>query len=220
MIIGDLGMRISELIYECVRDSIQLSNNGDFNYFSFLKGSYNDVKDYKMQISNVLGSTNLALARLSDCNKIPFSTEEIEVDSDEFVFKKGSVINILYNGENVAFRHLDKGQLIKLQMAVREPKKILVEYKPYIKHIKEDDIYVIDDNDIQYNENDFDLFETYGINDTHCAYIKEFVKGQLYEVLDPELANMHNNRAEQYFSLLNVETTANYQKKIKIARWW
>lgn len=214
-------MKLSKLVYECVRDSISLPNP-NFNYVSFVNGDYNDNKDYIRQISGVFGALNLALSRLYDNNKIPYSTINVKVKDNGFSFTLGEVINVVKiyrtNYKRYEFRTLNQGRDIVLFSKDDIPEELTVEYRPFIKHFDMEDISKIDlnkDNLIIIEDNNIEL-EDYGIKDNMCSYIKEFVGAQLTEFIDPTISNNHNNRAEQYFQTLKQASTSFYQANVKV----
>ena len=63
-------MKLSQLVYECVVNSINIPNT-DVNYYSFLNGDLKNNKDYVNQITSVFSALNLSLSRLLNSNKIP-----------------------------------------------------------------------------------------------------------------------------------------------------
>lgn len=212
-------MKLSRLIFECVKDSINIPNF-NFDEFSFLAGDFNTSKDYSSQISGVFDSVNLALARLYDSNKISYATEEMTIESNNFKFDKGEIVNIVVpyksSYRRLEFRTLEFGTRIKI-FETKMPLNILVEFKKRIPHFTEIDLKSIvldEENKIIVQDNNIELLE-YGITDYMCAYIKSFVKGQLMEYLAPDLANMHNNRAEQYFQNIQKASTAFTQNQVR-----
>ena len=61
---------------------------------------------------------------------------------------------------------------------------------------------------------DIDL-KDYGITDIMVSYIMDYVKGALLEVVDPNLAMVYLNRAEEYMEDLKDYSTHFSQKKVK-----
>ena len=102
-------MKLSQLVYECVVNSINIPNT-DVNYYSFLNGDLKNNKDYVNQITSVFSALNLSLSRLLNSNKIPYKTEYVEISpttKNSIYFDKGKVINIvklLPNGDYERFR--------------------------------------------------------------------------------------------------------------------
>lgn len=215
-------MKLSYLVYECVKDSINMSDT-NFNYYSFLAGDYTNNKDYISQITGVFNALNLAFARLYDNNKIAYETELEELEDSVFAFDKGTIVNIAritQNGyDRLPFRTLNKGQAYYILGLGKNscPLRVIVEYKPKIPHFTEKDIMecTLDhENHLVLEDKNLEL-DDYGITSPMISYIKEFVRGQLLEYIAPDLSNMHNNRAEQYFQDLENATTAFVQHKVK-----
>ena len=202
-------MKLSQLVYECIKSSSNLQTN-NFTYEAFMDSTYSDKLDFSYQFANVFSALNLALSRLADSNKIPFKVDtDIEVKNKYVEFNKGKVFNIviLKNGdyERIGFRTLEQNKKYLLETNLNVS-KVAVEYLPTLPHIF---------NWEDMKEKDADLEDTWGINDLMCSYIIEFVKGQIMEIYSPEIANLHNNRAEQYFADIKRAQTSFYQKKIK-----
>jgi len=213
-------MKLSKLVFECVRDSIQLSNP-NMSYISFVNGDYDNSKDYIRQISSVFGYLNLAISRLYDNDKIPYATKKVEVKNDWFTFEDGEVINVVKLEKSsyttYDFRTLNFGKEIVIFSKENLPSELLVEYRKKIPHFDIDDMKTITlDETNQYIVEDTNIeMEDYGITDFMCAYLKEFVSAQLTEYLDPTMSNNHNNRAEQYFQSIKQASTSFYQSKVK-----
>lgn len=213
-------MKLSELIYECVKDSILIANS-NISYDSFINDAFSSKKDYALQYAGVFGAVNLAIARLQTYDKIPYSTKEVKVNSNSFDFTDGVIVNIVeFIGSSYIrhdFRNTNKGKGIVL-LAVPKPRKLLIEYRDRIPRFSESDIKAVEldaNNELIVVDANIDLDEEYGISDIMCDYIKEFTKAQLYETIAPDIANNHNNRAEQYFQSLSRATTAFHAIKIK-----
>lgn len=213
-------MKLSRLLFECVKDSINIPNT-NFNEYSFLNGDFDNNKDYVNQISGALGAINLALSRLQDSNKIPYSTEEILAENNIIDFDKGEIINIvkLYKNsyKRYSFRTLQNGTQYII-FSLDTPQNLLVEYKPTIPHFVGTDIKKVEINGNKVVDENIEL-KDYGISDVMCNYIKEFVRGQLLEYIAPDLANLHNNRAEQYFQDIKQTSTNFYQSNVSNAQW-
>lgn len=214
-------MKLSKLVYECVRDSVQLPNT-NVNYVSFVNGDYDTSKDYIRQIANVFGALNLAISRLWDNNKISYSTKEVDVIDNGFDFLEGEVINVveIYKDsfKRYEFRSMDFGKKIILFTDDEMPKKVIVEYRKTIPHFDMEDIKQVEldeDNKLIVVDENIEL-EDYGITNNMCSYLKEFVAAQLTEYIDPTMSNNHNNRAEQYFNSLKQASTSFYQRNIKV----
>lgn len=214
------NMKLSKLVFECVRDSITLPNV-NMNYVSFVNGDYDNTKDYINQISGVFGALNLALSRLYDNNKTLFQVKDVEIENNEFLFNDGEIVNIVLiknsNYKHYEFRSLKKGKDRYVHILGNDiPKVLTVEYKPAIPHFDKENMTRISldqDNETIVVDNNIEL-EDYGITDAMCSYLKEFVEAQLTEYIDPVMSNNHNNRAEQYFQTIKQATTSFYQPRI------
>ncbi|MCK9235198.1 MAG: hypothetical protein M0Q41_10740 [Bacteroidales bacterium] len=213
-------MKLSELIYECVKDSIVIANS-NMDYESFINDSFSNTKDYALQYAGVFSAVNLAIARLQTYDKIPYATKKMKIGSDYFDFALGVVVNVveLVSGsyKRLAYRNLNQGKNI-LILAPSYPREILVEYKIRIPRFSEKDIREIEldrANELVVVDTNIDLEQEYGISDIMCDYIKEFTKAQLLETIAPDISNNHNNRAEQYFQSLSRATTSFHSNKIK-----
>ena len=63
-------------------------------------------------------------------------------------------------------------------------------------------------------EKDVNL-KDFGITETMCSYIIEYVKGNLLEIIDPSLAMVYLNRAEEYMADLKEYQTNFNQRKVR-----
>lgn len=211
-------MKLSELVFECVKDSISLPNTY-FNYHSFLDGSYDNNKDYMNQIAGVFNALNLALSRLYDEDKIPYFTTKVALEGNEITFEDGEIINIVKiqndGYKRFEFRSLNENKYLVIGDNVAN-QTVYIEYKKPLPHFTEKDLKttVLDeDNELNVIDSNIEL-SSYGISNNMCSYIKEFVKGQLMEIYDPTLSNLHNNRAEQYFQAIKQASTSFYQSRV------
>ena len=213
-------MKLSELIYECVKDSITIANSS-ISYEGFINESFSTTKDYALQYAGVFSAVNLAVARLQTYDKIPYATEAKTITSNIFDFDLGTVVNVveLIAGQytRLEFRNINQGKGVML-LEVSRKREIIVEYKVRIPRFSEKDIKKIEldpNNELVVVDTNIDLETEYGITDVMCDYIKAFTKGQLLETIAPDIANNHNNRAEQYFQSLNRATTSFNANKVK-----
>ena len=214
-----MGYTLARLVFDSVIDSITIPNI-EKNFQAFLDGVYRQDMDFSNQYASVMSALNLGLSRLVDNHKIPYQIEEVELTNNEFTFDKGRVLNIfiyLQNGdyERFEFRTLgvNKYRLILLSKSLN---KVYVEYEKMFPVFTLEDCIKqeLDENDELINkDSEIDLTSD-GLNATHIAYLKEFIKGELLENYAPESATYHNNRAEQYFIHLPSVSTSFYQRKV------
>lgn len=210
-------MKLAELVYEAVKDSIQFPSG--FNFTSFINGDFDDDRDFSEQISFVFNYINLAFSRLFTSKKTKLKVvKKYAEDSGYLEFTDGEIISIVNNlapdYERVKFKPFSDGVAVeKGYIGV----VFYVEYRPFIPFFDIDDIReqtLDDDNEEIYEEVEVDL-EDYGITDEMCAYVKEYVKGGLTEYLSPELSQRHTSLAESYFSNLKTRYTDFPQRKIE-----
>lgn len=202
-------MKLSELVYEIVRDSISLPNT-NFNYASFINGEYSDKKDYRFQIAGVFNALNLGLSRLYSYDKIPYSMLVVNhKNSTPLPFDKAlgeviSVARLSNNGfERLKFRILNIGNKQEIHIFKNGDFKVYVEYKKSIPQFSQDDIKKMEldiENELRPIDTNIDLLSEYNITNEMCNYLKEFAKSIILENIAPELANNHNIRAEQYLN--------------------
>lgn len=215
-------MRLSKLAFECVKNTINLPTNKNLNYISFLRGEYDSIRDYTLQIGGVFTALNLAIARLVTYNKIAFLTETITIEPRRLYqivkFEKGQVVNIVVitsdGYRRVEFRNLNAKEYM-VSLATNKETEALVEYRPHLPFFTLEDIRISDiATEVIYNENDIELTDL-GITDLMCNYLIEFVKGQLLEPMDANLASLHTSRAEQYLAQMPTYSTSFYQKNTR-----
>lgn len=130
-------MKLSELVYEIVRDSISLPNN-NFGYASFVNGDYSDKKDYRLQIAQVFNALNLGLSRLYSYDKIPYFIEETQYNNEPIIFEKskGEIKNVVRLSSNkfekIRFKILNVANSQKIILLGCNNSKIYIEYKKLI----------------------------------------------------------------------------------------
>lgn len=198
-------MKLSRLIYEIVTEAITLPVHTTYN--NFIQGDYEYDSQFALQSAHALGAANLAFGRLYNYDKLPHFIMEKDVEKGATSVKidrVGEVINVLGvyhrgNTKPIAWRYAGDGTLLIIESYV--PVKVLIEYKKKFPHFTEEDIIkqeVVDGNAVQTSSTDVEL-EDYGVDDMSASYVKEFAIAQINEAVEPEIANNHNNRAEQYF---------------------
>ncbi len=219
-------MRLSELVFECVKDSITLPNPS-----ISCTQLINDMveaspigKDWELQASGVFSALNLGLSRLRDENKIPYSIKEVELEDGVGNLSDGDIVNVvrfLSDGsyESLRFNTLGLGGDFRIVTPFSETiKKVTVEYKKTLPHLSTYSLVEIKEGEEDAN---IDLKGEYGITNNMCDYLKEFVKGQLMEYVSSELANLHNNRAEQYFNAIrNASSSLSQSNIINVQQGW
>lgn len=199
-------MKLSELTYQVVKNVIYLEDAG-FTYEAFINGDYNDDQDYANFINNAMVPINEAIHRLSDRNKIAFkivslgTPKENLLDISRLNTQIKKIKSIFYMDRNrfirVGFREFATGFIFI---------ETVLPYPLYIQFI-EDIRHMSIGTGERYDESkDIDLYNV-GISETMCDYIIEYAQGKLLEPIAPDLANMHINRAEQYFEDLEEQQT-------------
>lgn len=213
---------LSRLVYESVRDSIQIPN-GSFMYTDFVNaiaGGTAPSAEWSFQTDAVWSALNLGLSRLYDNEKTPFFTQIVTVRDNEFDFGDGEIVNIVKLGPNHTYENLewrslginssDGKERIEILNEEIEYWDVVVEYRKPFPHFDESDLSEVtkDDQTQEIIDNNIDLSLEYGLTARAFDYLKEFIKGQVTEVMDASVANMHNNRAEQYFNDLKTYNAA------------
>ena len=211
-------MKLSELVYRTVKNAIYL-DDVSFTYDNFKKDfdTFNDSAEYGNYIQNAMLGINEAIARLNDLNRIPFRiSEKLTVSDSEITLPEYITIENNNNNKQVrikevigvarvskygimpiSFRQLSQNKLFVFVGTVND---IQVEFKIDIPHFS--------NNDFRYEEDvvdntlteikDIELY-TFGISDSMCNYIMEYVSAKLTEDVNASVSNLHINRAEQYF---------------------
>lgn len=207
-------MKLSRLIYEVVTGTLALPNQTNYN--SFIQGEYREDNDYAMQTANALNYVNLAMSRLFEYDKMPHFVSKAEVvDGKVSTMGLGDVVNVQHDKEPIEWR-LIGGNEIKVDL--KDGEEIYIEYKMQIPYFTEDNIIteaVNDDGSVEMIGIDIEL-KDYGIQDRMIPYIVEFAKSQVMEIISPELAVNHNNRAEQYFNSMPKAQQILAQTRMKV----
>jgi hypothetical protein len=218
-------MKLSKLAYLCIKNVVYFDDSS-FTYEEFLKGTFKDSPDYSVNINNVYTPLNEAIARLSDLERIPYRIEEFEVNNNfiDLTNRTGKpqikeVLGVAKMTSMGTFRKVEhrKFGIDKLFVSdLFSPlKKVFVEYKEDIPTFNDSYIPTYD-----YSISDFDYskdkeMREYGITDSMCNYIIEYVSGRLQEPINADISNMHITRAEQYFANMKPTTSAFAQKVVR-----
>lgn len=209
-------MKLADLAYEVARDSIEFPSG--FNKYGFVRGDFDDDRDFSTQISFAFNYINLAFARLFSSKKNLLKiVKKTPSATGYFDFADGEVTAIVSDlsrdYERVHFKPFGDGFAVEEDFA---SKVVYVEYRPFIPHFDLSSIreQALEDNRVVFEEVDVEL-EDYGINDEMCAYVKEYAKGGLMEYLSPDLSQKHTQMAENYFSMLKTRHTDYPQRKIE-----
>ena len=214
-------MKLSKLAYLCVKNS-NYSDDASFTYDAFIKGLFNNSPDHSLEINNMFQGINEAISRLSDLERIPYEVEPVthndNIISLNFEKPVKEVISVaqLYKGSyrRCQFRNfgIDK---IFVNSFIYDGFPLYVEFKVDIPFFDDEDIaYTFDESGNLISAVDVDL-KDYGITDSMCNYIIEYVSSKLSEPVAAELANMHFTRAEQYFSGISPVRSAFSQQSIE-----
>ena len=220
---------LSRLVYESVRDSIQIPN-GSFMYPDFINtivGRQSPSTEWSFQTDAVWSALNLGLSRLYDNEKTPFFTQIVTVRDNEFDFGDGEIANIVKLGPNHTYENLEWRSLginssdgkERIEI-LNEPMKnwdVVVEYRKPFPHFDESDLSKVTEDEKTHEiiDENVDLASEYGLTSRAFDYLKEFIKGQVTEVMDASVANLHNNRAEQYFNDLKTYNAAFNQMSVR-----
>lgn len=190
-------MKLSELVFQCIKYGAYLSDT-NFLYDAFMNGDFDNDVEYKDAIDKVWFPLNEALHRLSVKDKVPNRVVELSVDGNVATIKEDAtdknrniairnVRNVFQGSKKIAHRRV--GNMFILY-GFDSSKPIFAEYKVDIPNFN--------------SLNDVDLGEEYGISETACSFIIEYVKSGLLEEVAPEQAYQHRTVAEQYFADLDT----------------
>lgn len=194
-------MKLSELVFQCIKYGAYLSDT-NFLYDAFMNGDFDNDVEYKDAIDKVWFPLNEALHRLAVKDKIPNRVVELSVDGNVATFKEDAtdeerniairnIRNVFQGSKKIAHRRV--GNMLILY-GFSGSKPIFAEYKVDIPNFDKDN----------FKSNDKDLGEEYGITETACSFIIEYVKSGLLEEIQPEMAYQHRTVAEQYFADLDT----------------
>lgn len=222
-------MTRGELIVACLK--LMYENEGELDSKIISSNA-----DYEDSIANILPSIHRALNRIATSEKLPRMFKEISPINESNEVKHNMEINLyeempyLYRivrvslltekevihdldfdivGNKLILPYLhnsnNSNYFYQLNPYIIEPKEIkyIIEYAPYSSIRLES----MEDTDEIKDANGVKLL------DNICEIIPYYVKGDVYEETEPEIALMHMNKFESY---LNEIHTPNYsQKKVK-----
>ena len=212
-------MKLSKLVYQCVKN-VHYFDDSSFSYEGFVHGDFDNNVDYATNINNVFAPLNEAIARLSDLERIPYRVEECAIvediiklsDCDYPVKEVISVAQGSYRGfVKLVHRPFGLGNIYVYDYSPYA--RTFIEYKEDIPMFNET-YYSRSNSEFFLEQNEDTELRDYGITDSMCNYIIEYVMGRLYEATSAELANMHITRAEQYFSGIRSVTSAFAQRVV------
>ncbi len=210
-------MKLATLAYEVVRDAIEFPSG--FNKDGFVRGDYDEDRDFSSQISFAFNYINLAITRLVTLKKTILKVTKKAADGTGYIeFGDGEITAVFSDMsrdyKKVHFREFSDGIAVERDYV---SKVVCIEYRPNVPHFSLEDIResVLDeDNQPVYQEVEIEL-KNYGITDDMCSYIKEYAKGGLMEYLSPDLSQKHMQMAESYFASLKTRYTDYPQREVE-----
>ena len=214
-------MKLSELVFHCVKNVIYRDDTS-FYYENFLEGNFNDDVDYAANIFNAFAPINEAIARLSDLERIPYRVEECNIvdniiDLNKCKYPVKEVVGVAENSwqglQVVEHRPFGLGKVYIPNY--NNYAETFIEYKEDIPYFSNLDYSYTKNSNYELKEITDVNLRDYGISDSMCNYIIEYVMGRLYEPISAEIANMHISRSEQYFNGIRHASSAFVQKQVK-----
>ena len=210
-------MKLASLAYEIVRDAIEFPSG--FNEIGFVRGDFDEDRNFSSQISFVFNYINLAFSRLVTSKKTLLKTVQKISDETGYIEFTDVVITAIVtdmsrNYERVHFMPFSNGVAVESDYV---SKVLYIEYRPNVPRFELSTIrnQETDENNRVYYEEIIVNLEDFGITDEMCSYVKEYAKGGLMEYLSPELSARHVQMAENYFGLLKTQHTRFPQRKIE-----
>lgn len=219
-------MKLSELVYECVRDSVPIPGNTlSCDDFVASFSEKQKAKDFALQVATVFDALNKALSRLYDKGKVEpfvsyFAVEEdgtIPLSVSDVATGEALATDVLavfrrtpFGGyENYAWRREGRDTRLlasdwEIAQLRRTAAQIGVEYKKRFPHWGPDCMLTdstIDDvgkRAATAPAASTDLDAEYHITNVACDYAKEYVRGIVFEPMAPDIALQHFQRAETY----------------------
>lgn len=212
-------MTLLELITNCINFTTQDEEELNPSNLETFRNSSN----YRAFIKNALPEINRAIQELVVLKKIPMKVFEtdmvnnIALPEDIYSIYKVEVEakNSLYSP--VEYRRI--GNMIKLPI-IYQAEKTYIKYHPRVKLFTEANYngsFVGDDDGI---DNSLDL-NSEGLSDTICtAVIPYLVKANIWQEIEPELAQLSRNIGLQNASLLESVIEEPYQTSIARTNDW
>lgn len=227
-------MLLSTLIYECVRDSIGIPGDTmtEDDFIADFSGKAR-TKNYSMQISVLFSALNKALSRLYDSEKIQPFVKNFEVEGG-YIDLSGEnggqvdVLNVAVGNNGLAYRNIpfrlynDKLFLVADGVSPAPKEGVAtVEYRKRLPHWDRDVVETTDSDADSVTERaatakakSIDLWGDYHIPDRACDYIKEYVESVVVEPMAPDVASLHWQRAESYFSALKDYSDPGFRQTV------
>lgn len=212
-------MRLAELAYEVAKDSIEFP--GAINFIGFVRGDYDEDRDYSQQISSAFNYINLAFSRLITDKKTLLFVDKETSDDGGYIDMGGDKVTAVIDMPNPNYsnlRFMEYGNGIAIEKPGAE---VYVEHRKTIPHFALDSIRkdgLDDDGKATTVENEIEL-KDYGITDEMCSYVKEYAKGGMTEYISPSISQTHINMAESYFAKLKTMHTNYPQSHVYQEEW-
>jgi hypothetical protein len=218
-------MTLAELIVDVVKDVVK-DGNTSLTAANLIAGDFDNDPQYLDLILASVPSINRAISRLVVHKKIPFKYFDVAYQPDlngvpqqlyDLTTKPTytaisntiySVVNIIHKDDTnrlqvVPYQTINK-TLYQLPRA--DEGVFRFQYAPKLPRFK----YV---PGIYNNDLSLDL-ETYGVDDLMCEFITLYVRADLWEVEQPQLAQTYRELGEKYFEEFESQTITFRQERV------
>lgn len=218
-------MTLAELIVDVVKDVVK-DGNKSITAANLIDGNFDNDPQYLDLILASVPAINRAIARLVVHKKIPFKHFDVAYQPDlngvpqqlyDLTTKTTytsvastiySIVNIIHKDDTnrlqvVPYQTINK-TLYQLPRA--DEGVFRFQYAPKVPRFK----YVpgVLDTDLEINLND------YGIDDLMCEFIGLYVRADLWEVEQPQLAQTYRELGEKYFEEFETQTITFRQERV------
>lgn len=215
-------MLLDKLAYLAIKGVLKLDDDS-FTLKSLLDKDATGNSDYSVQVNNVFSPLNEAIQRLSNLDKIPWKVDNVGSISLDVASIKLSALSNKTDRIVSVYQLVNKRYISTIEWRVIGDSILLfgdwdasldvyVQYRLQVPYFSDVDLVALGEDGTDGN---IDLYSTYGISETMCAYIIEYVVGNLLEQDSPSMANLHLSRAEQYFSGLDTMNTEIIQPSVE-----
>lgn len=218
-------MTLAELIVDVVKDVVK-DGNTSLTAANLIAGDFDNDPQYLDLILASVPSINRAISRLVVHKKIPFKYFDVAYQPDlngvpqqlyDLTTKATytSISNTIYSVVNII--HKDDTNRLQVvpyqtinktlyQLPRADEGVFRFQYAPKLPRFK----YV---PGIYNNDLSLDL-ETYGVDDLMCEFITLYVRADLWEVEQPQLAQTYRELGEKYFKEFESQTITFRQERV------
>ncbi len=220
-------MTLKELVANCVRFVVQAGDDINSENIEDLK----DTPNYRDFVNNALPEINRAIQEITPFKKfqlkiwekeiedVDYTSAHLEIDLSEIsseIYQIYKVELIDKNGYITLLEYRKEGKKLRI-VNFKKTGKLIIRYYPRIRLLSEADYLAYYDANVVEKEKDLSIdLNELGIDDMICnSVIPYLVKAQLWQEIEPELAQLQRNTGLQNLSMvIDGDNDEPYQTRV------